>query len=157
MTYEQRIAIITRWFRDDITSRFNMPSGIDPKIAMSDVIEAINSQIPSHLDAERIGNLLASITKEIARSAKSRTLPTARDFVEATLQASSAYRLPTPSPTSNPTQIDPLRLAASRIKNRESVAEDWLKGKRRAALIGSGLVTDADLEPYDLYIAAHTQ
>lgn len=157
MTYEQRIAIITRWFRDDIASRFNMPSGIDPKIAMNDVIEAINSQIPSHLNAEQIGNLLATTAKEIARSARSRTLPPARDFVEATLQASSAFRLPTPSPTSTPPQIDPLRLAAGRIKRGEAVGEDWLKGNRRKALLSNGLVTEADLHPYDLYMAAHTQ
>lgn len=157
MTYEQRIAIITQWFRDDITIRFAMPNGIDPKIAATDVIEGINSQIPSHLDRERIGNLLASVTREVARSAKSRTLPTARDFVEATKEAASAYRLQTPTQTSDPAKIDPLRLAAKRIKNKESVAEDWLKGKRREFLLNSGLVTEEDLAPYDLYIAAHTQ
>lgn len=157
MTYEQRIAIITRWFRDDIAIRFNMPSNIDPKIAASDVIEAINSQIPSHLSAEQIGNLLASTAKEIARSARSRTLPPARDFVEATLQASSAFRVSTPTSATQPHQIDPLRLAAKKIKRGDAVGEDWIKGERRKQLLSNGLVTEADLHPYDLYIAAYKQ
>lgn len=157
MTYEQRIAIITRWFRDEVAARFSMPNGIDPKIAANDVIEGINSQIPSNLSPEQIGNLLASITREVARSARSRTLPTVKDFVDATLQASSAFRLPVSTSTHQPSHSDPLRIAAHRIKSKEAVGEDWLKGNRRKALLESRLVTEADLHPYDLYIAAHMQ
>ncbi len=157
MTYEQRIAIIAQWFRDDIAVRFSMPNGIDPKIAATDVIEAINSHIPSALDRERIGNLLAATTKEVARSAKSRTLPTARDFAEATKQAASAFRPPTPTQHTDAHDIDPMRLAAHRIKTKQPVSEDWLKGKRRDLMLSRGLVTNDDLHPYDLYIAAHKQ
>jgi len=60
-----------------------MPRDVDPKIAAMDVIEAINGNLPSPLTEERIGILLASITREVSRSAKSRTLPTAKEFVDA--------------------------------------------------------------------------
>jgi hypothetical protein len=157
MTYEQRISLVTQWFRNDIASRFSMPNGIDPKVAASDVIESINSYIPSHLDKERIGNLLASVTKEVARSAKSRTLPTAKDFIDATRQASQAFQQPQPTVTTNGPLIDPLRLAAKRIESKQAVGEEWLKGARRIALMRDCGITEEQLRPYDLYIAAHTQ
>lgn len=157
MTYEQRIALVGQWFKTEIAPRFSMPNGLDPRIVINDVIEGINAHIPSNLDRERIGNLLASITKEIARSAKSRTLPTAKDFIDATRAASQAYSTPSPTHPTRTTSIDPLRLAAARIRAKETVGEGYLKGARREALMKEHGITETDLAPYDLYIAAHKQ
>lgn len=157
MTYEQRIALIRRWFLADITTRFSMPNGVDPKVAATDIIEGINSNTPSQLTAEQIGNLLASITKEIARSAKSRTLPTTKDFIDATKAASQTRSQALGTTTTQNTSMDPLRLAAARIRTGQPVGEDWIKGNRRELLIKQCGITEDQLAPYDLYIAAHMQ
>ncbi len=157
MTYEQRIAQITMWFRDEIATRFTMPNGVDPKVTVNDTVEAINAYIPSHLKPEQIGNLLASVTREVARSAKSRTLPTAKEFIDATKHSGMAYQLQQGTIQIDTNKIDPLKLAAHRIKTKQPVAEDWLRGNRRELLIRHGNVTEEELRPYDLYIAAHMQ
>jgi hypothetical protein len=51
----------------------------------------------------------------------------------------------------------PLRLAAGRIRARQPVGDHYLRGERRQQLIRDHGITDADLEPYDLYMTAHMQ
>lgn len=155
MNYDQRIAHITNWFRSDITVRFNMPRDVDPKIAAMDVIEAINGNLPSPITEERIGNLLASITKEVSRSAKSRTLPTAKEFVDAVRALTQSGQIAPKSSTDGAWRIDPLQIAIKRVRAGEPLCESWLMGGKREQLLRH--VNDGDLQPYDLYIAAHTQ
>lgn len=155
MNYDQRIASITNWFRSEITIRFNMPRDVDPKIAAMDVIEAINSNLPSPLTEERIGTLLASITREVSRSAKSRTLPTAKEFVDAVKALTQSGQIAPRSSTEGAWRIDPLQIALKRIRAGEPLCESWLKGSKREQLLRH--INVGDLEPYDLYMAAHTQ
>jgi hypothetical protein len=84
MNYDQRINYLKNWFGSDILSRFNMPKELDQKIIAMDTIEAVNRNIPNGVDKERMGQLVASITKELAQSATSRTLPSIKAFVDAT-------------------------------------------------------------------------
>ena len=155
MNYDQRIASITNWFRSEITIRFNMPRDVDPKIAAMDVIEAINGNLPSPLTEERIGTLLASITREVSRSAKSRTLPTAKEFVDAVRTLTQSGQIAPRSSTEEAWRIDPLQIALKRIRAGEPLCESWLNGGKREQLLRH--VNVNDLEPYDLYMAAHTQ
>jgi hypothetical protein len=155
MNYDQRISHITNWFRTDITIRFNMPRDVDPKIAAMDVIEAINGNLPSPLTEERIGTLLASITREVSRSAKSRTLPTAKEFVDAVRSLTQSGQIATHSSDKEPWRVDPLQIALKRIRAGEALCESWLKGGKREQLLRH--INVGDLEPYDLYMAAHTQ
>lgn len=155
MNYDQRIGHIKDWFKSDITVRFTMPREIDPKIAANDVIEAINSNLPSPITAERIASLLASITKEVSRSAKSRTLPTAKEFVDAVRSLTQSGQIAPRSSTEMAWRIDPLQIAIKRIRAGEPLCESWLNGGKREQLLRH--VNVNDLEPYDLYIAAHTQ
>ena len=155
MNYDQRIASITNWFRSEITIRFNMPRDVDPKIAAMDVIEAINGNLPSPLTEERIGTLLASITREVSRSAKSRTLPTAKEFVDAVRTLTQSGQIAPRSSTEEAWRIDPLQIALKRIRAGEPLCESWLNGGKREQLLRH--VNVGDLEPYDLYMAAHTQ
>jgi hypothetical protein len=155
MNYDQRIEHITDWFKSDITVRFTMPRDIDPKIAAKDVIEAINSNLPSPITSERIGTLLASITKEVSRSAKSRTLPTAKEFVDAVRSLTQSGQIATHSSDKEPWRVDPLQIALKRIRAGEPLCESWLAGNKREQLLRH--INVGDLEPYDLYIAAHTQ
>lgn len=155
MNYDQRIASITNWFRSEITIRFNMPRDVDPKIAAMDVIEAINGNLPSPLTEERIGTLLASITREVSRSAKSRTLPTAKEFVDAVRTLTQSGQIAPRSSTEGAWRIDPLQIALKRIRAGEPLCESWLNGGKREQLLRH--INVGDLEPYDLYMAAHTQ
>ena len=155
MNYDQRIASITNWFRSEITIRFNMPRDVDPKIAAMDVIEAINGNLPSPLTEERIGTLLASITREVSRSAKSRTLPTAKEFVDAVKALTQSGQIAPRSSTEEAWRIDPLQIALKRIRAGEPLCESWLNGGKREQLLRH--INVGDLEPYDLYMAAHTQ
>lgn len=155
MNYDERIAHIKTWFQSDITVRFNMPRDVDPKIAAMDVIDAINGNLPSPLTQERIGTLLSSITKEVSRSAKSRTLPTAKEFVDAVRTLTQSGQIATHSASNDTWRIDPLHIAIKRVRAGESICESWLRGDNRKRLLGH--VNESDLAPYDVYIAAHTQ
>jgi hypothetical protein len=120
-----------------------------------DVIEAINANLPSPLSAEQIGNLLASITKEVSRSAKSRTLPTIKEFIDAARASSQSRQIATHSADSASWRIDPLQIAVKRVRAGESLCESWLHGPKRKQLLEH--VTEDQLQKYDLYIAAHKQ
>lgn len=153
MTYEERIVIIKEWFVRDIATRFSTPSGIDPKIAASDTIEAVNSYIPTSVTPEAMGQLLASITKELARSARSRTLPTVRDFISAASDASQK-RTAALTVTSEPETMSPyLRVTVARIRAGEAISDTWLRGTMRAELLSTTDITEKDLEPYEKYLA----
>lgn len=155
MNYEQRMSKITSWFKSEIAIRFNMPRDIDPKIAAMDVIESMNSNIPNNMTDERMGNLLALTAKEISRSANSRTLPTVKMFVDAARLASKSHGAPHSAPVDK--LHDPLLTNANRILSGEPVADQYLRGKLREQLLSETEVTEEDLKPYDLYIAAHKQ
>jgi hypothetical protein len=155
MNHDERIAHIKVWFQSDITVRFNMPRDVDPKIAAMDVIEAINSNLPSPLTKEQIGTFLSSITKEVSRSAKGRTLPIPKEFVDAVRELTHSSQIATHNASDNAWRIDPLSLAIKRVRAKESICESWLKGDKRKLLLRH--VNESELHLYDLYIAAHTQ
>jgi len=154
MDYNQRISHISNWFKSDIIIRFNMPRDVDPKVSAMDVIEAINANLPSPLSAEQIGNLLASITKEVSRSAKSRTLPTIKEFIDAARTSTQGRQTASYSADSTSWRIDPLQIAIKRVRAGESICESWLREPRRTEILKH--VTKDQLRKYDLYIAAHT-
>jgi hypothetical protein len=157
MNYDERIAHIKQWFKDDMLARFTPPTGVDPKIVATDTIEAINSNLPNKLSSETLGNLLSSMTKEIARTARSRTLPIVKDFITAAHNASQALREGPQSTNSNPFHIDPLKRQEARIKRREPIPEAYLYGNLRAQLLAHTTVTEAELDRYSVASAAHTQ
>ena len=155
MNYDQRMSVISNWFKTDIVPRFNMPRDVDARISATDVMEAVNANIPSPTTPERMGNLLASITKEVARSARSRTLPTIKEFVDAARISAQSHQTASHSANSDSWYIDPLQITVKRVRAGEAICESWLTGIRRTELLKH--VSEADLRKYDLYIAAHTQ
>lgn len=159
MTYDERLVLIKEWFVRDIASRFSTPNGIDPKIAASDTIEAVNSYIPASVTHETMGQLLASITRELARSARSRTLPTVRDFIAATSDAAQK-RTDARTITTRTETIPPyLRITVARIRAGDAISDTWLRGSMREELLSMTDITEKDLEPYEKYLAsaAHKQ
>lgn len=157
MNYDERISHLKEWLKTDILTRFNMPRDLDPKIVAMDLIEAINRNLPSSTTPELMSHLLASIAKEVAQSARSRTLPPIKDFLDAARNASRSGVAPHTEPSH--TSLDPYAMAAQRIRSGQAVSDTYLKGPSREKLKQKTGITDLELEPYDmmLHSAAHKQ
>jgi hypothetical protein len=156
MNYDQRIAEIKEWFKADMLTRFTPPTGVDPKITATDTIEAINANLPSRLNTEQLRNILASITKDIARAARTRTLPVAREFINAASNASQVYRESHTEASQGNSGLDTLKIMEARVKAREPLGDMWLRGSLRQQLIARTNVTEEELDRY-VDPTAHTQ
>jgi len=146
MNFDQRIAIITNWFKSDIATRFNAPVGVDPKIMASDCIEITNNSIPSGVTPERLRYILDETKKTLVRNAKTRTIPIAKDFSIAAQEVSKRM-----SPDEKPTQSEPLdelTINARRIKARQPVSESYLRGNLLQELLNRKLVDEIDIAAY---------
>lgn len=155
MNYDQRISFLKEWFKSDIVSRFNMPRDLDPTIVAMDVIEAINRNIPNDITRERLSSLVAPIAKEVTQSARTRTLPSVKEFLEAVRNTQQSHGEPR-SESKNPS-VDTYQLNADRIRQRNAVPEMYLLDPHRKKLIEEYNLTEKDFEPYDKWFgfAAH--
>ena len=156
MNYDQRIAEIKEWFKADMLTRFTPPTGVDPKITATDAIEAINANLPSKLNPEQLRNILASITKDIARAARTRTLPVVREFITAANNASQSHRESRTEASQGFASLDTFKIMEARVKAREPLGDMWLRGSLRQQLIARTSVTDEELDRY-VDTTAHTQ
>ncbi len=156
MNYDQRISYLKNWLGTDILSRFNMPRDLDQKIIAMDTIEAVNRNLPSPINKERMGQLVALITKELTQSAQTRTLPNVKAFIEATrfaTRGTAAETALTPS-----VGRDTYKINEARIRAGEAIPDTFLRGTMREQLIARTSITDADLAPYEsVDYTAHKQ
>lgn len=157
MTYEQRMAVLNAWLRAELAPRFTMPRDLDPKVVATDVLEAINSHLPARLTEDQVRGFLSTILKDITRNAKSRTLPTTKEFIDATRGAVETLKAMAATPLADTPSIDPVALTAKRVRAREPIGDMWLRGSLRQLLMAKTGITNEDLAPYDLYIAANMQ
>jgi hypothetical protein len=157
MNYDERISFLKQWFKTDILTRFNMPRDLDPKIVAMDVIESINRNIPSGLDRTQMSVFVATTAKEVTQSARTRTLPSVKEFIEAVRVASQSRGAERTATTA--LSLDPYRVNASRIRQGQPVAESYLRDPYRKKLIDEYHLTEGDFEQYNSYLAstAHTQ
>lgn len=155
MNYDQRISLLKDWFAKDILTRFNMPRDLDPKIVAMDIIEAVNRNIPNQTDEQRMQHLVASTAKEVVQSATTRTVPSVKEFTNAIRKVSQSHGERHTGAVS--VSFDPYHLAAKRIRSGEAVSDMYLSGVHRQKLINDFGITEAELDPYDLALAAHMQ
>ena len=148
MNYDQRIDYILNWFRDNILTRFTPPTGTNAKTLANDIVEAVNSNIPSNLTKEQMDNILSSLTKDIVHSARSRTLPVTKDFIASTRNASQRLRESAGAALDSSWSLDLYQLTARRVRAGEAIAEAFLFGRQREELKARTGITDADLEKY---------
>ena len=157
MNYDQRISYLKNWLGTDILSRFNMPRDLDQKIIAMDTIEAVNRNLPSAINKERMGQLVALITKELTQSAQTRTLPNVKAFIEAArfaTRGAAAGAILTPSVSF----VDTYKINEARIRAGEAIPDTFLRGTMREQLIARTSITDADLAPYEsVDYTAHKQ
>lgn len=157
MNYDQRISFLKQWFKDDIVSRFNMPRDLDPTVVAMDVIDAINRNIPDGITQERLSSLVAPIAKEVTQSARTRTLPSVKEFLEAMRNTRQSHGEPRSGPSH--LSVDTYQLNADRIRQQNAVSEMYLRDPHRKKLIEEYNLTEKDFEPYDKWFAttAHKQ
>ena len=148
MNYDQRIDYILNWFRDNILTRFTPPTGTNAKTLANDIVEAVNSNIPSNLTKEQMDNILSLLTKDIVHSARSRTLPVTKDFIASTRNASQRLRESAGAALDSSWSLDLYQLTARRVRAGEAIAEAFLFGRQREELKARTGITDADLEKY---------
>lgn len=148
MNYEQRTEHILNWFRSDMLTRFTPTSGTDAKVLAHDIVEAVNSNIPSNLTKEQMDHILSSITKDMVQSARSRTVPVAKDFIASTRNASQKLRESAGAALDSSWSLDLFQITARRVRANEPIAEAFLFGRQREELKARTGITDADLEKY---------
>ena len=157
MNYEQRIAAIKAWFKSDITSRFNMPRDLEPIVVALDAVEAVNSRIFSTCNEQQLNQVVAIITKDLVQTAKSRTLPTVKEFADASSRASERVRAALGGDNSPPRVVAPadisMAITEARIKRGDPIASSYLRGIMREALLQSTSITADDLIPYEKSLA----
>jgi hypothetical protein len=84
---------------------------------------------------------------------ETRTWPTIKELKRAAKEIAPKrpeFRDLTNEPAWHP---DPYKINAQRIKNMESVGEEWISGKQSDQLISRGLIEESDLDPYRSYLA----
>lgn len=156
MNYEHRIAIVRRWFKEQIAPRFSIPPGLDPKMTAQDICETVNRSIPSNLSDEQINHILGTTTAALVSAAKTRTVPIPSVFQQATSKGVSALlKAGAANTTNDGPDLDPLSINARRIKRGDAVSEYYITGGGRSELVTRGLVTQEELVHYDIYVERH--
>ena len=155
LNYDQRISLLKDWFAKEILTRFNMPRDLDPKIVAMDIIESVNRNIPNNTDAQRMQHLVALTAKEVVQSATTRTVPSVKEFTSAIRKVSQSHGERHSAPVGF--SLDSYHLAAKRIRSGDAVSDMYLGGVHREKLIHDFGITEADLHPYDIAIAAYMQ
>ena len=157
MNYDERISFLKEWFKSDIARRFNMPRDLEPTVVAMDIIEAINRNLPSKVTKERMSSLVAPIAKEVTQSAKTRTVPSVKEFMDAMSKVSKSHAEPRTDTSDD--LPDSYQLNANRIRSGGAIGELYLRGKHRKKLIEEYHITEEELQPYDEWVAntAHKQ
>ena len=157
MNYDQRMELLKNWFKSDMLVRFAMPKDLDPKTVAIDVIESINSNLPANADKNMMDHFCAGITRDVVRSARTRTLPSVKEFLDVTRKVAQSHGEPRTGPS--PAAPSRYTIAAKNIRSGLPISDSFLKGESRKKLKEEEGITDLDLEPYDKYIhnTAHKQ
>jgi len=101
--------------------------------------------------------LLEKTLKDAMRNARSRTLPLPKDFAESAGRASKDAGAPASASSSSGSTLDSLKVAEARIRAAQPVSDLFLRGTMRKMLLENTSITESDLVPYELAVAAHKQ
>lgn len=155
--YDQRILFLKQWFKDEIVTRFNMPRDLDPTTVAMDVIDALNRNLPNQITQERMSHLVALTAKEVTQSAKTRTLPSVKEFTDGLRAAMKGDTRGATAPTQY--VADHYAINAQRIAQCKAVPDMYLRDPHRKKLIEEHGLSEENFEPYQHYLAttAHKQ
>lgn len=150
MNYDERMAIIRRWFNQTIQPRFSVPPGADPQMVVDDTCEAVNANIESMTTEADMLIILEHVRANIVRTAKSRTVPVVKEFVERTQNAHKSLSESRGATTWTRARVDTDAINARRIRAGEEVSEFCLRGEMKAKLMREQGLTERDFAKYRL-------
>lgn len=148
MDYNKRTMLIGGWLRN-VLKRYRPPPEMDDDALRQElnfIVEDINSIVPAGINEGQFNLILEGTDKKVRMKQTSRTWPTIKAFTEAAKKS-----LPSSAGTTNtgPT-LDPLKIAAKRIKAGKEVGESYIFGRNRQLLLEQELVTEEELAHYTL-------
>lgn len=152
MNFDIRIQIVRQWLKDDILPRFSAPSNVDKATAVNDVVDTVNSNLPSVQNKDQFKSYLESVRKNVVRNSRGRTLPVPKDFVDACREAAKVKT--SEGAINQAWRINPYQITEKRIRNGEAIASTWLSDRAICDLIANTTLTTSELQPY---IDAHKQ
>ncbi len=144
LTYDQRIEMLSTWFKNDVVKRFAPPRDADPRLIAHDTINSVNRHLPSQMNHDQMLTTMERILRIVIENARTRTLPPAYDFVKAAQSAA-----PTGVRAASGAAFKPALMVEKAIHAGAPISEFWLRGRQREELLAQTSITDADLAPYD--------
>lgn len=153
MNYDQRIDHIKRWFKEDVVKRFSMPRDLDPLVVATDIIEAVNSHLPSKVTPDQMSHLLNQTLATVTRNANSRTIPIPKAFIDAATQAGKKRGEAHTEAQQDDGYQRSLNITEARIRAGEPISDTYLRGIMREMLLSKTSITNADLVPYETTLA----
>jgi hypothetical protein len=145
MMREQDINILT----NKMLARLNAPRAVagNPE-AMKDealfLCKTINNLAPSKNYKEWFNDFEEAVLGNL----ETRTWPTIKELKKAAKQIAPLKPHFTDLTGDNIWKLDPLKIAAKRIKNLEGVEETYVTGSGKQKLLRMGLIVEEDLNPY---------
>lgn len=152
MNFDLRMQMVRQWLKDDLLPRFSAPTNVDKATAANDVAETVNANLPSVKSKDQFKFYLDAVCKHVVRSARGRTLPVPKDFVDACREAAKTKT--SENAISQEWKINPYKLTERRVKAGQAIASTWLSQRAIRDLIANTSLTLGDLQPY---IDAHKQ
>lgn len=150
MNYEERMGIIRRWFKQTIQPRFSVPPGADPQMVVDDTCEAVNANIESMTTEADMLIILEHVRSNIVRTAKTRTIPVVKEFIDRTRNASKSLSDARTETTWKRYTLDSDEIEARRIREGKPVSEMYLRGHSKERLMRKHGLTERDFAKYQL-------
>jgi hypothetical protein len=152
MNYEMRMEMVRGWLKKEMLPRFSAPSSVDKGVALQDVAEAVNANLPRVDSGERFTHYLTGVAKHVVQHARGRTLPTPKDFIDACREVTKAKAVGVSFKQA--TKFCPYKITEQRVKAGEAISSTWLTDRMLDDLIANTNLTMEDMMPY---VVAHKQ
>lgn len=138
------------WLSDSLQrylDRRSMPQGFkDKPAAVRDEIQALVKTLFRLAPVREYSDWWDDFSDRLAEDAKTRAWPTQGEMKDAARAIRKAGVQPLR--TESEWQLDPMKIAAQRIRDGESVGNEWLFGRCCVEMMDAHMITDADLAPY---------
>lgn len=139
-----------QWLTDSLQrylDRRSMPQGFKEKPqAIRDEIQALAKTLFRLAPSREFQNWWEDFSDRLAEDAKTRAWPTQGEMKDAAMAIRKGGVQPMAK--SDETQINPIKVAATRLRAGEAVGEGWLWGRLCLSLQREEGVTDDELSPF---------
>jgi hypothetical protein len=148
MIFEQRMALVKAWMKEEIMPRFSPPSGLDASKLAMDIAEAVNSAVPNVTNEQHFKYLLEQVQKNILKSARTRVMPTVKEFSA----ACSKLAIPDEAKVNEGWKLCPYTITEKQVRSDQPIAAYWLEEHRLAELLDNTNLTMEDMRKYTAHM-----